>query len=236
MKQAFVVATLEVKMRIILLLCMVIFPVSGWSQIDSPRPYEPVHADLFRRAQSSALIAMVSVLEFRPVRPRVTDYEVPDLGKVSGGILITLQVESILCAKTDFAVATSKPRLSAQKILVFKEMKPGRSFEGEFYHLAQRYLVFLTPHREQKYLATKYRLEAGTTYYEAFEGERGLISLAGEEPAPVAKIRQFCRALRSGDPNVKIRELTNLLGSGDPELELAIGQAIDFFHRQMMWR
>lgn len=94
----------------------------------------------------------------------------------------------------------------------------------------------MTTHREQKELATKYRLEAGTTYYEAFEAERGLIPLAGEKPASVAKIRQFCRAVRATDPNVKIQRLTKLLGSGDADLEVAADQAIDFFRQKMMSR
>lgn len=71
------------------------------------------------------------------------------------------------------------------------------------------------------------------TYYEAFDGERGLISLTGEEPPEVAKIKQFCRALRPAEPNVKIRRLTSLLGSGESELEQAAVQAIEFFRREM---
>jgi hypothetical protein len=154
-----------------------------------------------------------------------------DISESVGGSLYVLQVEEILCAKIDFDVTARKPRPKPDKILVFKDR-----IDGEYYQLGQRYLVFLTPHREQKDLATKYRLEAGTTYYEAFEGERGLISFAGEEPAPVAKIKQFCRSLRGTDPNVKIRRLTSLHRSGDPELELAAGQAIEFFRREMMFR
>ncbi|HLG17502.1 MAG TPA: hypothetical protein VJH03_23865 [Blastocatellia bacterium] len=163
---------------------------------------------------------------------RAIDYEVPDLGKVVGGMLFVLQVENILCGRTDFDARVTIARPKPQKILVFK--KYDREFyEGGYYQLGQRYLVFLTPHREQKDLATKYRLEAGTTYYEAFEGERGLISLTEEEPPPVAKIRQFCRAVRPAGPDVKIRRLSRLLSSGDAELEQAAVQAIRFFQREM---
>ena len=221
-------------MRVIVLLCMAIFPVSGWSQIDSPLPYKPVHADLFRRAQSSELIAIVTVVERRPVRTQISNEELFRLGDMNrgyGGSLRILQVENILCARADFDVTAKKARPKPDNILVFKD--EARFFEGGYYELGQRYLVFLTPHREQKDLATKYRLEAGTTYYEAFEGERGLISFTEEEPPPVAKIRQFCRAVRPADPNVKIRRLTRLLGSGDPELDQAAVQAIQFFQREM---
>jgi hypothetical protein len=92
------------------------------------------------------------------------------------------------------------------------------------------------PHPEQKDIATKYQLEAGTTYYEAFEGSLGLISISGEEPPSVTKIRQFCRAAAAPVPNLKIRELTKLLGSRDPELERASSQAIEFFRQEMIRR
>lgn len=221
-------------MRVILLLCTAIFPVSGWSQIDSPLPYKPLHADLFRRAQSSELIAIVTVVEGRGVRTNLSNEELMrlgDIGKAYGGSLYVLQVAQLLCAKTDFDVRVSKARASPGKILVFKDR--ARFYEGGYYKVGQRYLAFLTQHREQKDLATKYRLEGGTTYYEAFEGERGLISLDGQEPAPVARIRQFCRAIRPADPDVKIRSLTRLLGSGESELEQAAVQAIEFFRREM---
>lgn len=212
----------------VLLFCIAILPVSGWSQ---DRPYKPVLADLFRRAQSSELIAIVTVAERRRVRTQISDEELfrlGDMNKGYGGSLYTLKVEEVLCAKTDFDLKARKARLKPDKILVFKDQ-----IDGEYYQLGRRYLVFFTPHREQKDLATKYRLQPRTTYYEAFDGERGLISLAGEEPAPVAKMRQFCRALRPADPDVKIRSLNRLLGSGESDLDQAAAQAIEFFRREL---
>lgn len=227
--------TVEVRMRVVLLLCIAIFPVSGWSQIDGPRPYKPLHADLFRRARSSELIAIVTVVEGRGVGTRISTEELMRLGdidKAYGGSLFSLQVEDVLFAKTDFVVNASNARPKPDKVLVFKDR--AQSFDWAYYEPGQRYLIFLTPHREQNDLATKYKLEAGTAYYEAFEGERGLISLTGEGPPEVAKIKQFCLALRPADPNAKIRRLTRLLGSGEePELEQAAVQAIEFFQREM---
>lgn len=218
-------------MKTMVLLCMAIFSVPAWSQIDSPRPYKPLHAELFRRAQSSELIAIVTAVERRPIGMRLIDYDAPDLSKAHGGSLYVLQVGEVLCARTDFDVKSRKARPRPDRILVFKDR-----IDGEYYQLGQRYLVFLTPHRKQKDLATTYRLDAGTTYYEAFEGERGLIPLGAENSASVTQIMRFCKALNPAAPEVKIQRLTTLLGSEDAVLDLAADQAIDFFKQQMTSR
>ncbi len=119
------------------------FPVCGWSQIDGPRPYKPLHADLFRRAQSSELIAIVTVVEERGVRTQLGDEEVYRLGDISrvvSGTLYVLQVEEDLCAKADFDVTARKARPKPEKVLVFQER--ARAIGWEYYQLGQRYLVF----------------------------------------------------------------------------------------------
>jgi hypothetical protein len=86
------------------------------------------------------LLAIVTVVERRPVRTQISDEELfrlGDMNKGYGGSLYTLQVEEVLCAKTDFDVKVRKARPKPDKIFVFKDR-----IDGEYYQLGLRYLVF----------------------------------------------------------------------------------------------
>ncbi|HLG16048.1 MAG TPA: hypothetical protein VJH03_16315 [Blastocatellia bacterium] len=249
-------------MRITVLLCMAIFTVSGWSQTDrrlerremigvatpiralttpvgssaqfEPMPPLPYHKLSFEPVSSSEFVVIGRVGRPRGIHQRLREGErlELDLGKVKGGVLFTFEVEKLLCTKADFTRGASRADTPLDKFRIFKTSDQ-RLEMREFYSQNQRYLMFVKRIPNSEELPTLYNLDEGETYYEAFEGVRGLIPLGEKAPPLVARLEQFCRAVRPVDPRTKLRLLKRLIASSDPELRQTAQEAARVIQKAM---
>ncbi len=218
----------EEKMRIpLLLLTFSLSMGPAWSQAPASSNITP-HGELFRLATSSDFIAIGTVTSSRAISKRLTEKELlnlDDVGKTLGGVLYTFHAEQVICARADFKSDTQRPRITSDKFLIFKK-RDTRFFQEESYKEKILYLILLTALPEQEQLSRAYRLEKGQTYYEAFEGKKGLVPVADDKRPLLIKLKQFCDAVRPPSAIDKLKGLSRLTHARDPDLRQSAKEAI----------
>lgn len=218
-------------MRIAALICILSTTmITGWvQQIDPevPLPYDKLS---FGPVSSSDFVVIGKVAgPPRGITKRLSDkelLELDDIGKAMGGALYTFQVEKVLCAKTDFTPGGRRGSAPFEKFYIFKTRNQPFHLT-EFYRENQRYLMFVKKIPENEMLPKIYRLEERNTYYEAFEGRKGLIPLSNDNLPLLNKLKQLCSAVTPSNPREKIRNLNTLTRSSDPELRQSAIEAIE---------
>jgi hypothetical protein len=191
--------------------------------------------ELFRLSVSSDYVAIGTVTKARLIAQRVPEKklapgELIDLGDFRGELLYTFHVENLLCARTDFEPGVPRPEMEGEDFYIFKKKFIDNK---ERYNQNERYLLFLTPVPNQDQLLKELDLEQGRTYYEAFEGKRGLIPLPDDNLPLLDKLKQVCEAVSPADPQEKLERLKALANSSDPELRQSAKEAMWLIKERM---
>ena len=225
------------RMNSAVLILLLVHSATAFSLQDDFPPSPPVvhrSADLFRLAHGSDVIATGTVSARTPRGKRLTEQELlklDDLSKALGGVLFTLDVDELLCVKTDFTPGVRRPQVPNKKLLIFKK-RDSRFFSSEQYALGHRYIAFLKVLPGQEQLVKEYQLDSGPVYYEAFEGKTGLVDLPADDSF-LTSVKAFCQALAPTSGGAKIRLLDRLAQSADPGLKDSATQASSLVRQNM---
>lgn len=192
-------------------------------------------AELIRYVSASDFVVIGTVSAPSAIGKRLTEKEsreLTDLGKTLGGYLYPIRVDTLLFARTDLQPGVNRPRLQGAHLLVFKK-RDSRFFQEEVYQEGQQVLIFLTALPDQKALSKEYLLKGDKTYYEAFEGKKGLISISAERRPWLTRLQQLSEALRPADPKKKIERLQRLSAASDVDLKEGARAAIRIIETRM---
>lgn len=192
-------------------------------------------SEMFRLATSSEFAVVGRVVSSRPIAKRLSQQELSqldDLSKTLGGVLYTIKVEDVVISRDDFIDSGPKQKITGGDIFIFKK-RDASFFRGESYDQGQKYLIFLTPLPGLDQLVKEYTLAEGETYYEAFEGKKGLVVLVNDSLPLLVRLRQLGGAVKPDDPQQKLKRLRALTQSNDAELRQAAREAIRMIQERL---
>jgi hypothetical protein len=227
-------------MRGISLLCAVaIFNLGGIAQM-SPNEHSLVNSGvIFRKVLDSDLIVVGSVIKREGVAKHLNREQVKkvdDLSKTLGGTLYTIEVESLVCAKSDLKAGAVRPQIARKDVYVFVKRDAPMFQNGnrrEEFREKERYLVLLTAIPEQAALVENYSLDPKNVYYRAVNGESGVISIPDDKNRVLSDLRRFCGALAPSDSDGKLKLLDLLKRSSEGDLRQSAEDALTLLKGQI---
>jgi hypothetical protein len=102
---------------------------------------------------------------------------------------------------------------------------------NELYIKGKRYLIFASAIPEQAKLISEYKLGEKSTYYQAFEPDKGIALIESNTEPLLLRVKQLGDAVKPLDPRAKFQKLKALSKSRDPELKDTATAAIDLIRR-----